>query len=250
MHPVLFGPIRWYGVMLATGFVVGILYAMHRAKKEGVDPEKILDLSIWLIASAIIGSRLLFVVSYSGYFIYHPLEIIFSRSGFSMFGGVIASVSIGIWYLYRHQLPIWKVTDIMVPGVALGEVFGRIGCFMNGCCYGKPAGPQIFWRVTFPNLNGLPADSFIPRHPTELYYSLFALLTFLFLVSLRRHKKFEGEMFWSYLIMYSFLRFWLDMFRGDETDSLIFNYFTVAQLISIAVFSFSIGVLVRFRSKC
>jgi phosphatidylglycerol:prolipoprotein diacylglycerol transferase len=234
--------------MLALGFIIGILYAMHRAKKEGVDPEKILDLSLWLIAAAIIGSRLLFVISYPGYFIEHPLEIIFSRSGFSMFGGVIATVAIGIWYLYRHQLPIWKIADIMTPAAALGEIFGRFGCFMNGCCFGKPA-LRIPWRVTFPYLNGLETESLIPRHPTQLYYSLFALLTFIFLISLRKHKKFDGEMFWSYLIMYSFLRFWLDMFRGDEVDSLVFSYFTVAQIISIAVFSFSIGVLVRFRSK-
>ncbi|MCX7919868.1 MAG: prolipoprotein diacylglyceryl transferase [bacterium] len=248
MHPVFFGPIRWYGVMLATGFIIGILYAMRRAKKEGVNPEKILDLSLWLIAAAIIGSRLLFVISYPGYFIEHPLEIIFSRSGFSMFGGVITAVAVGIWYLARQKLPIWKIADIIVPGVALGEIFGRIGCFLNGCCYGKPA-LRIPWRVIFPYLNGLPAENFIPRHPTQLYYSLFALLTFIFLISLRKHKKFDGEVFWSYLILYSFLRFWLDMFRGDEIDSLVLSYFTVAQLISIAVFFFSVGVLVRFRSK-
>ncbi|MDI6784905.1 MAG: prolipoprotein diacylglyceryl transferase, partial [bacterium] len=74
-------------------------------------------------------------------------------------------------------------------------------------------------------------------------------LTFIFLISLRKRKKFDGEVFWSYLILYSFLRFWLDMFRGDELDSLVFSYFTIAQIISIAVFSFAIGVLVRFRSK-
>ena len=248
MHPVLFGPIRWYGVMLATGFIIGILYAMHRAKKEGVDPEKILDLSLWLIAAAIVGSRLLFVISYPGYFIEHPAEIIFSRSGFSMFGGVVCAGAVGIWYLYRHQLPIWKIADIMTPAVALGEIFGRFGCFMNGCCFGKPT-LRIPWRVTFPYLNGIQAETLIPRHPSQLYYSLFALLTFIFLISLRKHKKFDGEVFWSYLILYSFLRFWLDMFRGDEVDSLVFSYFTVAQIISIAVFFFSIGVLVRFRSK-
>ncbi|MDI6782805.1 MAG: prolipoprotein diacylglyceryl transferase, partial [bacterium] len=168
MHPVLFGQIRWYGVMLALGFIIGILYAMRRAKKEGVDPEKILDLSIWLITAAIVGSRLLFVISYPGYFIDYPAEIIFSRSGFSMFGGVIAAGATGIWYLYRHKLPVWKVADIMTPAIPLGEVFGRIGCFLNGCCFGEPV-LRIPWRVTFPYLNGIEAETLIPRHPTQLY---------------------------------------------------------------------------------
>src|SRR5690349_12484889 len=143
MQPILYGQIHWYGVMLATAFSVATLYAYYEGKRQGIDPDRILDLAIWVMVSAIVGSRILFVLSDIDYFIGHPKDIIFSRSGFSSYGGMIFAIITGYWYLKSHHLPVWKVGDIFMPAVALGEAFGRIGCFMNGCCYGKPANPKF-----------------------------------------------------------------------------------------------------------
>lgn len=249
MRPILLGPIRSYGVMLALGFLAGIFFALHRAKKNNIDPNKILDLSLWAIVSALAGARLLYVLSSLSYFKEHPLEIVFSRSGFSMTGGLIAAIIVSILYMHWKKLAIWKIADLLTPSIPLGESIGRIGCFLNGCCYGKAT--KSFLALKYPYLEGVPNPApLLPRHPTQLYYSFFAVLTLVFLLSLEKRKQFEGEVFTSYLLLYSFLRFCLDFFRGDELDSLICGKFTIAQTINVFIFIFAIFLLINLRKKC
>jgi phosphatidylglycerol:prolipoprotein diacylglycerol transferase len=198
---------------------------------------------------AIIGSRLLFVLSDIPYFIAHPSEIIFSRSGFSSYGGYIMAISVSLYYAYRKRLPMWKLADIIIPAVPLAEVIGRLGCFMNGCCYGKPANPKFIpWAVAFPYLDGSPVENPLYRHPTQLYQSIFGLMLFFLLASLNKRKKFHGETFLTYLIAASVIRFIIDIFREAGQDT-TFSNLTVAQIISVVVFAFAIGLLVRFRKN-
>lgn len=248
MHPILYGPIHWYGVMLALAFSAATLWAYYDAKRQGIDPDKILDLTIWIMVSAIVGGRILYVLSYMDEFKDHPSDIIFSRSGFSSYGGLILATIMGIWYLRRHHLPVWKVADIIMPAVALGEFIGRWGCFMNGCCYGRPANPHyVPWAIKFPYLDGILQTDPVYRHPTQIYQSIFALMIFFLLVSLNKRKKFDGETFWTYLIVYSIVRFIIDIFREPGQDWMFYQ-FTLAQLISIFLCAFSVGVLIRFKS--
>lgn len=248
MHPILYGPIHWYGVMLALAFLAGLFYAVRTAKKESINPDYIYDLAIWIMASAMIGARILFVLSDPSYFWEHPAEIIFSRSGFSSYGGYILATIVGLWFARQRKIPMWKLADVIVPAVCLGEAIGRIGCFLNGCCYGRVCNVEFVpWAVKFPYLDGAKIDNPLYRHPTQIYQSIFALLIFGLLVSSNKRKKFDGETFWLYLIIASAVRFIIDIYREPGQD-MMFSMLTLAQLISILIFAFSLGILIRFRS--
>ncbi|MCJ7497615.1 MAG: prolipoprotein diacylglyceryl transferase, partial [candidate division Zixibacteria bacterium] len=149
MCPVLFkiGPvsIKSYGLFLVFAFITGIILALWRSKKEGVKPEKIIDLTLLVLISSLLGSRLFYVVYHLDEFQGHFWDVInpFQSSGeigiggLSMMGGVVLSVVAGAVYLFLKKMPVWKIADIVSPSFASGLGFARIGCFLNGCCPGK-----------------------------------------------------------------------------------------------------------------
>ena len=212
MHPVLIqlGPlaIHTYGVMVALGFILGIALAAHRAKQAGIDPQRINDLGIWLIVAGMLGGKLFYILFYWRDFSesLHSRGIAALREGFVFFGGFIGASLTAVWYARRKQLPLWKLADALAPSVALGHAFGRIGCFFEGCCYGKAC--TLPWAVQFP---GLPTTV----HPTQLYEAAgnFAIAAGLSLFYHR--KKFDGQVWWLYVLLYGALRFTNEFFRGD-----------------------------------
>src|SRR5512134_2990879 len=135
MHPILFeiGGFRvyTYGLLLAAAYLLGLQFALMRARTRGLDPNRVMDLGIWIIVSALVGAELLNL----------------ARSGGVFYGGLIAAVVVALWYLRRHRMPVWTVTDVFAPGIALGHVIGRLGCLFAGCCFGKPA--SVPWAITF-----------------------------------------------------------------------------------------------------
>ena len=231
--------ITWYGVFVASGFLFGLWTASRRALRENIAPEKIIDLGPWLLVGAIVGARFLYVVSYwrESFAGKDWWEIFMVHHGGLVFYGGLIGGSLGcVFYAWRKKIPLWKLGDVLAPSIPLGYFFGRFGCLMNGCCYGKAC--SLPWAITFPEGHethplGLPA---IPVHPTQIYDSLLNLGLFAALVWLHRRKKFDGQIFATYLMCYAVTRSLVEMFRGDYTAMHYFAGLTPAQMVSIGIF--------------
>lgn len=254
MHPILFklGPltVHTYGVLVATAFLVGITIAAREGRRKGIEPDRIMDLGLYILAAAIIGSRLLQVAIEYRYYSQHPLEILMIwRGGLVFYGGFIFAVFTSIWYLNKHTLPVWRVADVFAPSIALGQAIGRLGCLSAGCCYGKPT--SLPWGVTFTNPDTL-AVMGVPLHPTQAYESIGAFLIFLFLFLYRKRAKFEGQIFWLYVLCYSILRFTIEFFRGDEERGFLqvasFNLST-SQAVAVVAFLVSVVALTALKAQ-
>jgi phosphatidylglycerol:prolipoprotein diacylglycerol transferase len=245
MHPVLirFGPltIHTYGVLVAAGFLLGLALAVKQAKKEGIPQERIIDIGFYVLVAAIIGSRLLFVAVNAGHYLKHPLDIFkIWEGGLVFYGGLILAIPSALWYIRKHNLDAWRITDIFAPSLAIGHAVGRIGCFAAGCCYGRLA--ELPWAVTFHDPECL-ATTGIPLHPTQLYESAGEFLNFLILITLRRYQSFKGQLFWTYILLYSVLRFAVEFFRGDEARGYLFGGISVSQGISVIMGVVAISVI-------
>jgi phosphatidylglycerol:prolipoprotein diacylglycerol transferase len=246
MHPIAFQlgslTIRWYGIMMAIAFIAGLWTATRRARRENISAETIADVTLWLMIGSILGARIVYVATYwKTEFADQPISEIFmvQHGGLVYYGGLIGASVAGFIYLQWKKLPLWKIADIFAPSIALGSVFGRIGCLMNGCCYGRAC--SMPWAITFTdpvarNTSGTPLG--VPLHPTEIYDGLLNLILYFFLAWLFRHKKFDGQVFSTYLIIYAIFRSIAEYFRGDyPPDHVHFQFgLTSAQLVSVPIF--------------
>ena len=223
MYPRLFefGPITvyTYGVLLAAAYLLGLKLAMTRAQKRGLDHNRVLDLGIYIIISALIGAKLLLLVTDFSTFRNDPKELLtLARSGGVFYGGLILAVVVALWYIRRAGLPLWTTCDVFAPGIALGHVVGRFGCLFAGCCYGKPTTRP--WGITFTDpfaaANvGTPLG--VPLHPTQLYEAGAELLILgVLLATERKGKPFAGRTFWLYMLLYAISRFIIEFYRNDE----------------------------------
>jgi phosphatidylglycerol---prolipoprotein diacylglyceryl transferase len=184
MYPELFRigsfPINTYGVFLAIAILAGILVAVRLAERDGLPRERIYDLCLWMLLAGIIGSKILMLFTEPEYRDnpWALLSLDFLRSGGVFYGGLIGAVVVGYFLMKRYQLPWWKTADACAPGIALGNFFGRQGCFAAGCCWGEPT--TLPWGVKFTELGhkitGVPIDQYL--HPTQLYESFAMLLVF------------------------------------------------------------------------
>ncbi|MFA5093990.1 MAG: prolipoprotein diacylglyceryl transferase [Candidatus Omnitrophota bacterium] len=230
MYPVLFeiGPFKVfsYGVALATAFLLASYLARKKSISAGMDGDKILDLSVLLIISGIAGGRILFVLLNLKEYLIRPADIFkLWEGGLVWYGGLILAVICAIVFLKINKMPVLKTCDLIAPFVALGQAIGRIGCFLNGCCYGKPTDLPI--GVTFPGME-------VKVIPTQLIES--AAMFALFLV-LRGRKPSNGRTMLLYLLGYSVFRFLIEFFRGD--NPVFLAGLTVSQVISMLIFIIS-----------
>lgn len=251
MYPVLLNIGRFniytYGVMIALGLLVGVFLARRQAVREGIDPDKIVDVTFYVLLVALIGSRLLFVFMNFQQYAHNPIKALkIWEGGLVFYGGLLPAVAIGIWYIKRIGLPLWPVTDIFAPSVAIGHAIGRIGCFFAGCCYGKAC--SLPWAVTFKDPRSL-APLGTSLHPTQLYSSISLFLIFAFLIFLRRRKRFHGELFWSYILIYSIVRFLMEFLRGDPRGSVLGGLFSTTQAIGIPLAGISVFMFLYLRKR-
>ncbi len=224
MYPILFkiGPLKLYtyGLALAVAFLAATLLVYHMAKTEGLDTTKLADLGFFGILFGIIGSRILYILINPSDYIANPLKIFMLwEGGLVFYGGILGGILSTIFLLKRYQLPFWKTMDVLASPLVLAQAIGRMGCFMAGCCFGKPT--ELPWAVIFNNPNTL-APIGIQLHPTQLYHSLANLIIFCILYFLAwKRKQFNGQVLCLYLSLYSMARFFLEFFRGDLKIHLI-----------------------------
>lgn len=245
MHPILIEIGRFriysYGFMLAFSFFIGIWIAGRRAEKRGVPKEIIQDLSIILILLAVIGSRMLYIVTHRDH--YHNLLDIIAlwEGGATYYGGLaLALIGAGI-YLKRKKIDFFKVADICSVSVALGILFTRIGCFLSGCCFGSPTSCPI--GVVFPADS--PAGYLFSGqsiHPTQLYSSFYGLVILAALLLVERKWSFNGFTFAFLCIFYGAARFTVDFFRYYEESAVLVGL-TYNQVISIGLAAMGIVLL-------
>jgi len=248
MHPTLFQlagvPIHSYGISIAVGFVAAILLGVRTGRRQGISVERILDLAFWILVSALLGSRVLYVITEIGpysrlcvgadaaaprslgrvlYDCSSPLHL--WEGGLVFYGGFLGAVGASLWYTRRHRLGFLRIADLIVPLIALGHCFGRLGCFCAGCCYGKPTSfalglafpPQSMIYKEMVESGLLQAGALAtPRvHPTQLYEALGELLIALTLWLLTPRKRYHGQLLLGYLFLYPSLRFLLELLRAD-----------------------------------
>jgi phosphatidylglycerol:prolipoprotein diacylglycerol transferase len=243
------GPITLYsyGLLLALAYLAGLRLALVRARARGLNGDRVMDLGIWIIVSALLGAKLLLLYQDWRLFSSDPRQLLsLAQSGGIFYGGLILAVIVALWYIRRHNLPMWTTTDVFAPGIALGHVIGRLGCFLAGCCYGKVT--TVPWAVVFTDPfaaanAGTPLN--VHLHPTQLYESFAELVILIGLLAFeKKGRPFPGRTFWSYMLAYGATRFVIEFFRGDSGRGLYFaEAVSLSQMISIGLVPLSLAML-------
>ncbi|MGJ0848389.1 prolipoprotein diacylglyceryl transferase [Tissierella praeacuta] len=241
MDPVafqLFGlEIRWYGILIATGVLIGTILALRETKRVGLDEEILMDFLIWEIPLCLVGARLYYVIFSWNFYKDNPIEALNIRNGgLAIHGAIITAIIVAIVFTKIRKIEFWTIADICAPSLILAQSIGRWGNFINQEAHGGPT--NLPWGIM---VNG------IKVHPTFLYESIWNFLVFLFLLWYGNNKqKIKGEVFLLYLSLYSFIRFFIE---GLRTDSLMLGPIRVAQLVSIVGFVIPIYIFYRRRKK-
>lgn len=241
MDPVafeIFGiEIMWYGILISLGVVIGAILAIKEAKRLDIDEDTMIDLFLFAIPIALIGSRIHYVIFSWDYYKDNPAEILnFRGGGLAIHGAIIAAVIVAVIFTRKRKIDFWKVTDACAPSLILGQAIGRWGNFINQEAYGRPT--DLPW--------GIMIDG-VKVHPTFLYESLGNFLIFLFLLWYRRNRvKVSGEVFLLYIALYSTVRFFVE---GLRIDSLMLGPIRVAQLISVLAIIIAIYYLNKRRKS-
>ena len=242
MHPILISigsfHLPTYGVLLVMAILGGIYTAMRLGRRVGLDSALILDFCTWVILVALVGAKVLMVLTDWSYYRANPGEI-FSFStlmaGGVFYGGFLAALFFTIWYVRVQKLSFWKLADVLAPGVALGQSVGRLGCFSAGCDYGKPTTAP--WGVVFTStfaheVAGVPLG--VRLHPAQLYESIATLVIFGLLLWWFPRKKRDGDVFLGYVGLYAVARFFLEFLRGDEDRGFVFHHLlSTSQFIAL-----------------
>jgi phosphatidylglycerol---prolipoprotein diacylglyceryl transferase len=224
MYPILvrIGPISipTYGLMMAIGVGLGLCFLYLQSKKQGLDAPRIFDAGFYTILISLAGAKLVLLLGNISYYLRYPGELLsLARSGGVFQGGLAFGVVFSLWYFRRRHIPTWKTADIIGPALALGHGFGRVGCFMAGCCYGRvcesPLGVRFHSQFAH-DLTGIPLG--IGLYPVQLFESVLNFLNFFLLYLILRRKSFDGQVFSLYIVFYSVIRIGTEFFRGDHPE--------------------------------
>jgi phosphatidylglycerol:prolipoprotein diacylglycerol transferase len=229
-----------YGVMVATGVLLGLWISVRNSEKQGINGDDAWNLGIFMVLAGIVGAKILYVINdWSTYA--HNWREVFSlgtlQAGGVFSGGLLGALAIGAWYMHRHHMPPLRTMDAFAPGLAFGHVLGRFGCFAAGCCYGKPT--DHFWGVTFHNplanlVSGTPLG--VRIEPAQLIEAAAEFFNFVLLMWLLKRKKFDGQIFATFIMLYGVERFFIEFLRGDEGRGAVFGgLMSGTQLISICL---------------
>ncbi|GEJ57709.1 prolipoprotein diacylglyceryl transferase [Anaeromyxobacter diazotrophicus] len=262
-------PLHTYGLMIAAGFVAGVALAQREAKRRGLDGERVGDLAFYVLLAALVGSRLYFIgvnwrdyVGESAFMSFHglrlPRALALWEGGLVFYGGFIAAALAAWAYLRRHRMAFLPYADALIPSLALGHFFGRLGCFSAGCCWGSVSHAHLPWLVRFPpeslayqtfagRADGaalLAADRLttLPVHPTQLYEAFGELGLFAWLALwVGPRRRFDGQVLAAWLMAYAVLRTVVEVFRGDVERGVVAGL-GVGQWTSLVIFALGAGV--------
>jgi phosphatidylglycerol:prolipoprotein diacylglycerol transferase len=255
LHPELFHlgfvHLRSYGLMMAVAFVVGTFLGLREARRLGLDEDRVVNVILVTLVASVFGARMLYVLEHLPEFRREWTSVLaLWQGGLTLYGGIAAGTFAGLVAARRMRLPVWITADALTPSLALGTMFGRIGCFLNGCCYGRPT--SLPWGVVFPH------DSFAylefgdqPVHPSQLYNALAGLLMFVLFQSLRHRFRVPGVMFWSFIVLFALVRIPIDLTRTYEPDAVLMRIgmsdVTESQLMSAGMILFGVLMILRLR---
>ena len=241
--------VYWYGIIIATGIFAAIFLSTREAEKRGIEGDHIVDMALWAIPLAFIGARLYYVLFELGYYLEHPSQIIaIWNGGIAIYGGLIAGGLTVYWYTKKKGIPIWLMLDILAPNVLLAQAMGRWGNFMNQEAHGGEVTRSFLENLFLPDfiINQMEING-VYYHPTFLYESLWSLLGFILIVVLRNKKHLlrQGEVALSYVLWYSFGRFFIE---GLRTDSLwLFDFIRISQALSLLLFVAALSLWIYRR---
>jgi phosphatidylglycerol:prolipoprotein diacylglycerol transferase len=224
MYPILFRigsgthavPVHTFGVLLALAIIVAVLRTRSVANRrdEGITGDDVFDVSVWMVVAGLIGARLLFVATDWSYYRSSPASAMsYWNGGISFHGALIGGFLALVLFCRRRKIPLLKMCDLCAPSVMLGYAIGRVGCFFNGCCYGAPT--TMPWGVSFYDEGHWTG----PSHPTQLYAAGLSIVFFGLLVQLERRRRFEGQIFFVYLIAAAVERFIMEIWRAGVTST-------------------------------
>jgi phosphatidylglycerol---prolipoprotein diacylglyceryl transferase len=255
VHPELWqwGPIhlRSYGVMLAIAFLVGTWIATREARRLRLDEDRVVTMILVTLVAGVLGARLLYVLEHVDEF-RREWGSVFAlwQGGLTLYGGVVAGTLGGLLTARRLGLPMWLAADALTPSVALGTMFGRVGCFLNGCCYGRPT--RMPWGVVFPPDSYAGVEFGSARLPPSQLYAAFAgLVLFLIFWALRTRVRVPGVLFWSFIAAFAVVRIGIDFTRAWERDAQVFSIgqvpITESQVTSGLLILFATLMILRLR---
>lgn len=252
MFPTLFHigpiPIHSYGLMIAIGFLVAITVVKKLSEKSGINVDQIMDLSFWSLIVGFIGARFLFILTRWDSFAADPVSVFkVWEGGLVFYGGPLAVVPFALYFMRKNQLPLWRTSDVLVPGLTIAHAFGRIGCIGAGCCYGRPTNEN--WGFKFNS--DLVDESLrgVYLHPTQLYECVALVILFFGLLATFRKKAFDGQVALVYFMAYPIIRSIIEIYRGDIIRGFVIpGILSTSQFISVLVFAVATGLLV-YRLK-
>lgn len=252
MHPILFEvgsiTVYTYGFCIAVGALLGFTYMYWQGKKQyGITFDQSNNLFIFLVLAGVIGGKLFMIFEDPALYLSNPKKL-FTGSGFVFYGSLLTAVPIMLWYFKKIKVPVLGMLDVMAAVTCIVHGFGRIGCFMAGCCYGLPTDSFLSVIFTSPVCQAEPLHT--PLHPTQLYEATFIFTILIVLLILKSKKQFDGQLFLIYLMVYAIGRGILELFRGDmERGFLIENILSNSQFISLLVFSVALYFYLRLKPK-
>jgi phosphatidylglycerol:prolipoprotein diacylglycerol transferase len=238
MHPILFtsGPVTVYsyGFMIAIGIVAGMTYLMITGRKEvGLTFDQANMLFLLIFVAAVVGGKLFLFFEDPSRYLNHPRELVTGR-GFVFYGSFLLAVPAMLWFFRRNRLPPYQMLDIMAITTCLVHMFGRVGCFLAGCCFGVPTESWIGVVFTDPVCYAEPLNT--PLVPVQLLESVYILLVMLLLLRMKKRTRFYGQLFLAYLLLYALGRFALEFFRGDSARGFVLEgIISHSQLIALCI---------------
>ena len=253
--------IYWYGIIVVSGIVLAIAYAMHRSREFGIDPDNLLDVAMYSVIAGLVGARIYYVAFTWGYYREHLNEIVqIWNGGIAFYGGIIGALICALLLCKLWKIPFISATDIALPCVLLGQGIGRWGNFMNVEAFGsytesalRMVSPKVdeYFHINPGLLPGFTSEEVLamtdtPVHPTFLYESLWLLLGFIVIMIYSKRRRFTGEMTLMYFAWNGFGRMFIE---GLRTDSLMFGFVRVSQAIAIILFVASSIAILILRKK-
>jgi len=250
-----------YGLLLAIAFITGLFVMSRLAKRDGLPQERVYDLGLWVLASSLIGSKLLMIITeWDVYYRDHPGQIFsldFFRSGGVFYGGFVGALLASVIAMRIYKLPWWRTADAFAPGIAIGQAIGRLGCYSAGCCWGEPTTsalgvqfkergheitgvPTIVAHLTDPvqrevwanKLGGLLAP--LKLHPVQLYETGATFVIFLILLAVTGRRRFHGQVMLVYALLYAIARFTIEFWRDDPRGEV--GNLSTSQFIAVLLF--------------